>query len=80
MEMSVTDIKQNLAACVGQAAGMDQSERVKLAAKAVGLFLSEGPDNPPVTFGAIASRSLKPQHVKLGRSSLAALLGYLLMR
>lgn len=38
MEMSVTDIKQNLAACVGQAAGMDQSERVKLAAKAVGLF------------------------------------------
>ncbi len=51
MEMSVADIKQHLAACVGQAAGMDQGERVKLAAKAVGLFLSEGPDNPPVTFG-----------------------------
>ncbi|WP_282677204.1 hypothetical protein [Serratia marcescens] len=51
MEMSVTDIKQHLASCVGQAAGMDQGERVKLAAKAVGLFLSEGPDNPPVTFG-----------------------------
>jgi len=51
IEMSVTDIKQNLTACVGQAAGMDQGERVKLAAKAVGLFLSEGPDNPPVTFG-----------------------------
>lgn len=51
MKMSVADIKQHLAACVGQAAGMDQGERVKLAAKAVGLFLSEGPDNPPVTFG-----------------------------
>ena len=51
MEMSVADIKQHLAACVGQAAGMDQGERVKLAAGAVGLFLSEGPDNPPVTFG-----------------------------
>ncbi|MDP8861126.1 hypothetical protein QZQ45_22415 [Serratia marcescens] len=51
MEMSVTGIKQHLAACVGRAAGMDQGERVKLAAKAVGLFLSEGPDNPPVTFG-----------------------------
>lgn len=51
MEMSVADIKQHLAACVGQAAGMDQSERLKLATKAVGLFLSEGPDNPPVTFG-----------------------------
>lgn len=51
MEMSVTDIKQHLATCEGQAAGMDQGERVKLAARAVGLFLSEGPDNPPVTFG-----------------------------
>lgn len=50
-EMSVADIRQHLAACVGQAVGMDQSERVKLAAKAVGLFLSEGPYNPPVTFG-----------------------------
>jgi len=50
-EMSVADIKQHLAACDGQAAGMDQGERVKLAARAVGLFLSEGPDNPPVTFG-----------------------------
>ncbi|WP_447886436.1 hypothetical protein [Serratia fonticola] len=51
MKMSVADIKQHLAACVGQAAGMDQGERVKLATKAVHLFLSEGPDNPPVTFG-----------------------------
>lgn len=51
MKMSVADIKQHLAACVGQAVGMDQGERVKLATKAVCLFLSEGPDNPPVTFG-----------------------------
>lgn len=51
VDMSVAEIKQHLATCVGQAAGMDQSERVTLAAKAVGLFLSEGPDNPPVTFG-----------------------------
>jgi len=30
---------------------MEQGECVKLAAKTVGLFLSEGPDSPPVTFG-----------------------------
>lgn len=51
MEMSVADIKQHLVACEGQTTGMDQGERVRLAARAVGLFLSEGPDNPPVTFG-----------------------------
>ncbi|MCY9848229.1 hypothetical protein [Pectobacterium jejuense] len=51
VEMSVTEIKQHLANCVGQAVGMDGHERAALSAKAVGLYLSEGPDNPPVTFG-----------------------------
>ncbi|WJV54445.1 hypothetical protein PCO85_02990 [Prodigiosinella aquatilis] len=29
----------------------DADERAAMAAKAVDLYLSEGPDNPPVTFG-----------------------------
>lgn len=51
VEMTVAEIKQHLAGCIGQAAEMDADERAALAAKAVGLYLSEGPDNPPVTFG-----------------------------
>lgn len=51
IEMRVAEIKKHLAECVGQAASMDPDERAALAAKAVGLFLSNGPDNPPVTFG-----------------------------
>ncbi|WP_436882837.1 hypothetical protein [Enterobacter asburiae] len=51
-EMSVATIRQHLAGCTGQAAGMDEDERAALAAKAVGLHLSTGPYNPPVTFGA----------------------------
>lgn len=51
IEMSVADIRQHLVPFVGQAAQMDGDERATLAAKAVGLHLSEGPDNPPVTFG-----------------------------
>lgn len=50
-EMSVAEIKQYFAGCVGQAASMDPNERAGVAAKAAGLYLSEGPDNPPVTFG-----------------------------
>ena len=50
--MSVATIRQHLAGCTGQAAGMDEDERAELAAKAVGLYLSTGPYNPPVTFGA----------------------------
>ncbi|URG53050.1 hypothetical protein IG605_001335 [Pectobacterium quasiaquaticum] len=51
VDMSVAEIKQHLASCVGQAVGMDGHERAALSAKAVGLYLSEGPDNPPITFG-----------------------------
>ncbi|MEQ9877430.1 hypothetical protein ABRP92_05505 [Pectobacterium aroidearum] len=51
VEMSVTEIKQHLAGCVGQVVGMDEHERAALSAKAVGLYLSKGSDNPPVTFG-----------------------------
>lgn len=51
VEMTVAEIKQHLASCIGQAAEMDADERAALAAKVVGLYLSEGPDNPPETFG-----------------------------
>ncbi|MEL4887935.1 hypothetical protein N6P31_12770 [Pectobacterium betavasculorum] len=51
VDMSVAEIKQHLENCVGQTVGMDGHERAALSAKAVGLYLSEGPDNPPVTFG-----------------------------
>ncbi|EMW2838919.1 hypothetical protein ACS78V_15765 [Yersinia enterocolitica] len=51
VEMSVAEIRQHLDGCIGQAVEMDDDERATLAAKAVGLYLSEGPDNPPVTFG-----------------------------
>jgi hypothetical protein len=51
VEMSVAEIKQHLAGCTGQAANMDEDERAAMAAKAVGLYLSEGPHNPPMTFG-----------------------------
>ncbi|EMX8410382.1 hypothetical protein N4224_02145 [Yersinia enterocolitica] len=51
VEMSVAEIRQHLDGCIGKAAEMDADERAAMAAKAVGLYLSEGPDNPPVTFG-----------------------------
>lgn len=51
VEMSVAEIRQHLDGCIGQAVDMDDDERATLAAKAVCLYLSEGPDNPPVTFG-----------------------------
>ncbi|WP_145551848.1 MULTISPECIES: hypothetical protein [Yersinia] len=51
VEMSVAEIRQHLDGCICQAVEMDDDERATLAAKAVGLYLSEGPDNPPVTFG-----------------------------
>ncbi|HEN3245925.1 TPA: hypothetical protein U5D43_002852 [Yersinia enterocolitica] len=51
IEMSVAEIRQHLDGCIGQAVDMDDDERATLAAKAVGLYLSEGPNNPPVTFG-----------------------------
>lgn len=51
VEMSVAEIKRIMASGAGKVAGMDPDERAQLAAKAVELFLSEGPYNPPVTFG-----------------------------
>ncbi len=51
VEMSVAEIKRHLAQCTGQAADMDEDERAALAAKAVRLCLSDGPYNPPMTFG-----------------------------
>jgi hypothetical protein len=49
--MSVAEIKRIMASGAEKVAGMDPDERAQLAAKAVELFVSEGPYNPPVTFG-----------------------------
>jgi hypothetical protein len=49
--MSVAEIKRIMASGVTKVAGMDPDERAQVAAKAVELFVSEGPYNPPVTFG-----------------------------
>ncbi|CNK43512.1 Uncharacterised protein [Yersinia mollaretii] len=51
VEMSVAEIRQHLDGCIGKAAEMDADERAAMSAKAMGLYLSEGPNNPPVTFG-----------------------------
>ncbi|HBS1995811.1 TPA: hypothetical protein MAD10_002190 [Klebsiella quasipneumoniae subsp. quasipneumoniae] len=51
VEMSVAEIKRILASGADKVAGMDPDERAQVAAKAVELFVSEGPYNPPVTFG-----------------------------
>ncbi|ULH10611.1 hypothetical protein MF265_22265 [Serratia marcescens] len=51
VEMSVAAIRQHLDACKGQAVGIPPDERAELAARSVGLHLSTGPYNPPVTFG-----------------------------
>jgi DNA-binding transcriptional MerR regulator len=51
VEMSVAEIKRIMASGVTKVAGMDPDERAQVAAKAVELFVSEGPYNPPVTFG-----------------------------
>ena len=51
VEMSVAEIKSIIASGVTKVAGMDPDERAQVAAKAVELFVSEGPYNPPVTFG-----------------------------
>lgn len=51
VEMSVAEIKRIIASGVAKVAGMDPDERAQVAAKAVELFVSEGPYNPPVTFG-----------------------------
>ncbi|VTN11828.1 Uncharacterised protein [Raoultella terrigena] len=51
VEMSVAEIKRIMASGTGKVSGMDPDERAQLAAKAVELFLSEGPYSPPVTFG-----------------------------
>lgn len=50
-DMSFAEIKRIMSSGTGKVAGMDPDERAQLAAKAVELFLSEGPFNPPVTFG-----------------------------
>ncbi|ENU5820180.1 hypothetical protein ACLH2J_12265 [Klebsiella michiganensis] len=51
VEMSVAEIKRIMASDAGKVAGMDPDERAQVAAKAVELFVSEGPYNLPVTFG-----------------------------
>ncbi len=51
VEMTVAEIKQHLAGCIGQAVEMDKDERAALAAKSASLYLSDGPYNPPITFG-----------------------------
>lgn len=51
VEMNVAEIKRIIASGVTKVARMDPDERAQVAAKAVELFVSEGPYNPPVTFG-----------------------------
>lgn len=50
-KMSVAQIKQALAVCGQSEIPQDDDERAQLAVKAVGLYLSQGDDNPPITFG-----------------------------
>ncbi len=49
--MSVSEIKRIVAEHANKATGMVLEEHAQLAAQAVGLFLSTGPNNPPITFG-----------------------------
>lgn len=51
MKMSVTEIKALLAECDKSEPHQDDDARAQLAAKAVGLYLSLGDYNPPITFG-----------------------------
>lgn len=51
VEMNVADIKRVIASGIGRSTRMGPDEHAQLAARAVELFLSEGPYNPPVTFG-----------------------------
>ncbi|HEY0209497.1 hypothetical protein [Acerihabitans sp.] len=63
VEMSIAVIKQRLSDYAGQADSMGDDERAAVAAKAVGLYLSEGPDNPPMTFGGYRlAINESPQH------------------
>lgn len=66
VQMSVAAIRQRLADCAGQAAGMDEDERIRLATKCVGLFLSEGPYNPPVTFGGYRLATVETPEWEVG--------------
>ncbi len=50
-KMSVAEIKTLLAECDKSEPHQDDDERAQLAAKAVGLYLSQGDYNPPITFG-----------------------------
>ncbi|HGF6560724.1 TPA: hypothetical protein ACF2YT_001643 [Providencia alcalifaciens] len=51
IKMSVSEIKQALAECGQSELHQNDDERAQLAAKAVGLYLSQGDYNPPITFG-----------------------------
>lgn len=51
VRMSVAEIGQYLAGSGQKAKEMDDDQRAQFAAKAVGLYLSRGDDNPPITFG-----------------------------
>ncbi|EMM9997595.1 hypothetical protein JAG49_003897 [Morganella morganii] len=65
--LSVAEIRQLIAAGADRVAGMDGHERATLAAKAVGLYLSEGPDNPPVTFGGYRLAIVKTPEWETGQ-------------
>nr|BEP20701.1 hypothetical protein SUGSMm_14980 [Morganella morganii subsp. sibonii] len=65
--LSVAEIKQLIAAGADRVTEMDGHERVTLAAKAVGLYLSEGPDNPPVTFGGYRLAIVKTPEWETGQ-------------
>ncbi|EEZ6614554.1 TPA: hypothetical protein JZF57_000221 [Escherichia coli] len=67
VEMSVAEIKRIIVSGAGKVAGMDPDERAQLAAKAVELFVSEGPYNPPVTFGGYRLSIVETPDVEIGQ-------------
>lgn len=67
VEMSVAEIKRIMVSGAGKVAGMDPDERAQLTAKAVELFLSEGPYNPPVTFGGYRLSIVETPDVEIGQ-------------
>lgn len=67
VEMSVAEIKRIMASGAGKVAGIDPDERAQLAAKAVVLFVSEGPYNPPVTFGGYRLSIVETPDVEIGQ-------------
>lgn len=75
VEMSVAEIKRIMASDAGKVAGMDPDERAQVAAKAVELFVSEGPYNLPVTFGGYRLSIVETPDDEIGQIIAGAAFG-----